>query len=299
MRRHSIDFLEKLLLINMTDTKLKIGTKEDGSPKILRIDNLIRPELDKVKKRVIKQGYQYICVVTGLPGSGKSTLSRTLARYCCKWFNEDYIAFTGDEFVQISNDCPEFSAVILDESFESLNSKVGMSEEFLKILNHLQIIRQKHLFIFLCLPNFFDLSKNVALFLTSHLFLTYSDENGDRGRFLVFDREAKKKLYILGRQFQNYNAEKANFRALFWENEDIVNIEKYNAMKKRHLLSQNDRLKNKKSQKWDRDLLLWRLYKEKGWKITDIANFISSNERTVYKLFEKHRQNSEKGATCS
>lgn len=270
----------------MSVTKIKIGEKMDGSPKILRLDSLFRPELDKVKVRVRKKNWDYVALVAGLPGSGKSTFARGLARYFCKWFGLEYIAFSGDDFIEITNNCPEYSSVILDESFASLNSKLTQTEDFIKIINHLQLIRQKHLFIFLCLPNFFDLAKGIAIFRSSHLFVTYADDKGDRGHFLAFDRDNKRKLYVKGSKFMDYNAQKANFYAKFWENNDILDVSEYDKLKEEHLMSQNKTEIEKMHGKQQRNKILWKLYSEYHWKVSEIAKLAEMNEKSVYKTFK-------------
>ena len=251
--------------------KIIIGKNKDGTNKILKLDRLLKPELDKVRIRVKKKNWDYVALVAGIPGSGKSTLARTLARYFCRWFDVSYVAFSGDDFIEITNNCPEYSSVILDESFASLNSKVSMSEDFVKIINHLQLIRQKHLFIFLCLPNFFDLAKGISIFRSSHLFVTYADKIGNRGHFLVFDRDNKRKLYVKGGKYMNYNAQKANFYARFWRNDGIIDINKYNTMKEDHMKAQNDKELRRITNKSGRNDILWKLHQEHGWMIKDLA----------------------------
>lgn len=277
----------------MTYVKIKIGTKEDGSKKILRIDKLIKEEMDKVKLRVDKKGWDYIALVSGIPGSGKSTLARGLARYLCSWFSLKYIAFNGDDFIRITEKCPPLSAVILDESFASLNSKVGMSSDFIKIINHLQIIRQKHLFIFLCLPNFFDLAKGVAIFRSSHLFVTYPTLDGDKGRFLVFDRDAKRKLYVKGSKFMDYNAEKANFKGLFHLNPDILDENEYEERKRRHTLNMTEQEINKNPEKSQRNTIIYKLYKNYGWKVVDLAELAGIHKRSIYRIIESAKKSAE------
>ncbi|KKK47773.1 hypothetical protein LCGC14_3151820, partial [marine sediment metagenome] len=83
---------------------------------------------------------------------------------------------------------------------------------FMSLLN---TIRQKRLFIFLVLPDFFDLSKNIAIFRSRWLIHCYSESFGDVGRFVMFDRKSKKQLYIRGKQYENYSAVRADFRGVF------------------------------------------------------------------------------------
>jgi len=201
--------------------------------------------LKRAVMRVVKKKWDYVAVVSGIPGAGKSTLARTMAKFVCPWFDESYIAFDYDDFVKLCDNAPEHSAIVLDESFESMNTKVSTSPQFQKIIQHLQLIRQRHLFVFLCLPNFFDLSKGIAVFRTSHLFFVYDDEDGNRGRFCAFDRTAKRKLYIKGNRFLDYYAWSPNFKDRFIENKNICNIELYDRRKLEHLRSQEASIKGK------------------------------------------------------
>ncbi len=222
------------------------GVTQDGSPCRYYLDNDLKKTLDLAKYRVLKKNWDYVCIVCGLPGSGKSNFARQLARYCCPWFDENYIAWKDEKtegsdvkgFIDITTECPENSAVVLDESFATLNSRVSMSPVFLRIINHIQLIRQKHLFIFLCLPNFFDLSKGIAIFRSSHLFITYADDKGQRGRFLGFDRNGKRKLFIKGNKYVDYDAQRSNFKGRFTQDFRIVPPDVYENLKKKHYIEQ-------------------------------------------------------------
>jgi len=218
--------------------RVECGKTKEGKKCIITIDGYLKKILDKAIVRVKKHNWDYVCVISGYSGAGKSTLARTIARYCDHEFNENKIAFTDTEFIEKTNTMPEFSAIVLDESFESLNTKVTNSRAFLRIINHLQIIRQKHLFIILCLPNFFDLSKGIAVFRTNHLFVVYADEGGIRGRFMAFGRNEKRKLYVRGAKYMDYHAQKSNFYARFYRNGIILDEEIYEDMKRKHLMAQ-------------------------------------------------------------
>ena len=173
---------------------------------------LLHQELSEVKKVVNNNDFDYVALFCGLPGMGKSTLAQSVAKFLDPNFTIDNICMTADEFVEKTTTLPKHSAVILDESFASLNSRVATSRDFLRILNHLQIIRQRNLFVMLCLPNFFDLGKPISIYRSQHLFVVYGSEYGKRGDFAAFGRDKKRNLYIKGIKFLNYHAEKPNFR---------------------------------------------------------------------------------------
>lgn len=237
----------------------------------IRIDPKLQRTLDKARRRN-KKNWDYVAVVAGIPGSGKSTFVQSVARYCCPWFDESYIAFNHEQFVDITNKAPEYSAVVLDESFQSLNSKLVMSPEFTEIINHLQIIRIKKLYIFLCLPNFFDLTKGVAIFRTSHLFVIYADDEGNRGRFLAFDRDGKRWLYIKGSKFMDYNAQKANFFGQYWDDE-VVPRDLYEELKIKHLKAQTVEA-NIPRLKLNYAKLITYCYETKKMPLDELANVI-------------------------
>jgi len=264
------------------------GEDHKGKPCKFYMDGYLKNTLD-VSKRRVEKNWDYVCIVSGIPGSGKSTFARTIARYCCPWFNEKYIAFTDEEFIRITSTCENNSAVILDESFQSLNARMTMSKSFLRIINHLQIIRQKNLYVILCLPNFFDLSKGVAVFRASHLFITYASADGMRGKFLAFGRDEKRRLYVKGGKFMNYNAVKANFMGRYTTNENIVKEKVYERMKLKHLLLEQQKLE-KKSAKPDRDAIILNLRYQEKKTMQQIAKICGLTDGAVSKIITKHQE---------
>lgn len=253
----------------------------------ITIDMNVKNALDIAKDRVINRNYDYLCCTAGFSGVGKSTfILFTAAPYCCPWFDLSYVAFTADEFINICNNAPRNSAVVLDECFEALNSRTGMSKEFLKIFNHLQIIRQRNLFIFLNLPNFFDLNKNVALFRINHLFVCYEDQRtGKRGKVLGFGRDTKRTLYVKGGKYCDYNAVRANFRAEFRRNKHLYDEKIYEKMKLRHLFNQSKKIDSPIPAREDRanfltDNVIINL-KRKGFKQKEMAEILGTSLNTV------------------
>lgn len=261
------------------------GVLEDGSPYTHYFDGNLEKNVLNVVDRVKNHGYDYIAVVTGIRGEGKSNFAQGVARRCCPWFSKDYIAFTDKDFIRITNEAKEFSSVVLDESFASLNSRVTSSRSFLRILNHIQLLRQKHLFIFLCLPNYFDLSKNVAIYTSSHLFLVYSDKN-ERGFFCAFDRDSKKRLYIKGSKFLDYNCVRANFFGRFTK-QGFISEDVYEGMKRKHLLSQNKFIDVvSRDDKFKFDVVSW-LKDVESWDMDRIVEVCKVSKKTLYNILKR------------
>lgn len=253
------------------------------------IDNNLAGVLKRARIRTIKKKWDYVSIIAGLPGSGKSTLAQMLAKFCCRWFDKSYVAFDADTFIKITTTCPEFSSVILDESFESLYNRLSYSPDFIRIINHLQIIRQRHLHIFICLPNFFDLSKGVAVFRSSHLFVTYGDDEDNRGFYLCFGREEKKKLYVEGHRYMDYDAVRASFHGKF-DNYHIIPDAEYEAMKLEHLKSQGT---SKKINKYERihanrlKLLISHLRNTNLMSLKEISTILNTTTDNLVHILEK------------
>lgn len=263
------------------------GNDYEGKPCHFYMDENLKNNLDMVKEVVTKKDFDYVAIVAGLPGTGKSNFSINCAKYLDPNFTEDNIAFSAEEFVNITNNCPNNSAVILDESFASLNSKVTLTSDFIRVVNHLQLIRQKNLYIFLNLPNFFDLSKGIAIYRSSHLFVVYGEKFGDRGSFAAFDRDKKKELYILGQKFMNYLATSPNFRGRFVK-QKAIDEEVYKNAKYTHLKSQEGNGVFSKKEEFANKVLaaayyLWGMPMDYLEKITE------KNAVTLYQRMAKYK----------
>lgn len=254
------------------------------------LDGYLKRALDVAKIRVIKKDFQYIAVISGSSGDGKSTLAKSIAKYCCPWFNLSYVVFSGEQFIKKTSEAKPFSSIILDESFASMNTKISQSKDFLKILSQLQIIRQKNLFIILCIPNFFDLHKSFALFMANHLFLPYSSDEGQRGKFLAFSKAQKRKLYIKGQRFCDYNCVKANFRGSFRRSLSIYDEKEYLKLKKAHLLSQQKEIETK-SRNFERDKIIQDLCYDDEIKKPRLAELFNLKIRTIQLICAKSPKN--------
>jgi hypothetical protein len=277
------------------------GKDWKGQPCQFSMDGYLEKSLREIKEVVKTKDFDYVSIVCGMCGLGKSNFAIQLAKYCCDWFDEKYIAFSAKQFIDITTNCPNNSSVILDESFASLNSRITMTREFLRIVNHLQIIRQKNLFIFLCLPNYFDLSKGVAIYRSRHLFVVYEGQKfGDRGRFLAFGVQEKKMLYILGQKYMNYHAVKANFRGIFYK-QKAIDDEVYKKLKLENLSKQDNPEEQKRTRvHLQRDKALWLLHNNFKVPVKELMKHCKMDERAVYFALEAVEEDmkNESGSIC-
>ena len=270
------------------------GLNPDGTPCQFHLDEFLKNNLDEVKDVVGTSGkagndWDEIALIAGYPGTGKSNFAMSVARYCCEWFDISYIAFDAESFIELTNKCKPNSSIILDESFQSLNSKTTMTSDFVRIINHLQLVRQKNLYIFLCLPNFFDLAKTIAIYRSSHLFVTYSEKYGHRGSFAAFGREEKKNLYILGQKFMNYNAARPNFRGRFVKAKGL-DMEGYIQRKQEHLKAQGTIVVKETKVRISRDNLFYKLFHLQKLPAELISEYSGLDITQVYAIIRKVEQ---------
>ena len=262
------------------------GENWKGEPCEFYMNIKLHEELQNVKKVVNNKDFDYVSLVCGLPGQGKSTLAQSMAKFLDPNFTLDNIAMTADEFIEKTTNLPKHSAVILDESFAGLNSRVATSKEFLKILNHIQLIRQRNLFIFLCLPNFFDLGKPIAIFRSHHLFVVYGSVFGERGEFAAYGRNNKRQLYVKGIKYINYHAHGPNFRGKFYQ-QKAIDEKEYDKKKYAHLQAENKKLDNVTHTKTTMKLVRTvKNLKNKGLKQYEISEITGLTEKTIKKYLE-------------
>jgi hypothetical protein len=199
-------------------------SKQEGS---IYLDGFLWKTFIDAKEVMKKRDVDLPIAVTGYPGTGKSTLTTQLASLCDPTFNEYRMAQSAEDFIKGIKEAEPGQAWALDESYADLNSAEIRRETGRALLNVLNIIRQKRLYIFILLPNYFDLAKNIALFRTRWLLHCYAEHFGDVGKVCAFDRNTKHQLYVKGKRFEDYNCVKADFYGTFtktippnfnWEN---------------------------------------------------------------------------------
>lgn len=168
------------------------------------VDPIIKEELDKVKKNVTKKDRDYVMVIDGEEGAGKSVLAFQIAKYLDSKFVLDNICFNADQFIARLKTAPKYSCIILDEAFSSANSRASLTEVNRSLIGVATEMRQRNLFVIIVIPSFFDLDKYFALWRCRSLFHVYFKKDGSRGRYVIFPKSKKKYLYLTGKKFYDY-----------------------------------------------------------------------------------------------
>jgi len=150
----------------------------------------IRSNLDIVKKEYLKQDLDFIQVISGEEGFGKSTLAWLCCKYIDATFNAERIAYNANEFKTLLNDCKPESAILLDEGEWLLYSRSAMTKGNVEITKILQAIRLKRFFITICIPSFRRIDEHIRTDRASGLMIIPC-----RGRVAGYGKKKLRRAY--------------------------------------------------------------------------------------------------------
>jgi len=197
------------------------------------IDSVLKKELDQVRYRVLEKDFDFVTIVDGREGSGKSVLAMQMGAYLDPRFSLDNIVFTSEEFIKKIKDpkIKKGACIILDEAFNAINSRASMTEVNRSMGAVATEMRQKNLFIIIVLPSYFDLDKQFAIHRASSLIHVYLKNNVDRGQYLIFPRSKKLHLYLNGKKTYNYSKPKSPLPPCRFTNHYTVDEFEYRSKK--------------------------------------------------------------------
>lgn len=166
--------------------------------------------VNRIMDRLLKYDKNFMGIIVGETGIGKSSLSLVLAACVDKNFSIDRVAFSGSEFMKIINSgLPKGSAVVFDECGIGNVLKTGSggmaAREFQstsnKILSYvLQGFRSRNLAIFFTLPSLRLL--DVQTKLLSHCIIECIDRTQNCVVAKVFQLQHNPRI---GKDFYHYN----------------------------------------------------------------------------------------------
>ena len=234
------------MIIERETPKGKIDLYIDGK--------LYRDIQTKIKPKLLKKDFDYVIVVDGAEGAGKSLLSQQLAKAVDPSFNLSRMCMTSDEFIKAINNAKKGQAVVFDEAFTGLSSRQALSDTNKIMVSMMMEMRQKNLFVIIVMPTFFLLERYVAIFRAKGLFHVYL-KNGERGRWIFFNERKKKLLYLTGKKLFSYKQPKSRYRGRFLD-QYVVDEAEYREKKRKALTGKERITKSGKLMK-QRNLILY------------------------------------------
>ncbi len=258
--------------------------------KSFHMDDTLHRELKKMKEQVLVHNDMGVILVDGRPGSGKSTLASQAAFFLTDGnFTVDYESFNQRQTFDIMRKMKEGDCCIIDESFDVINKRMAQTSSNMLTINMLQQMRSRKVFILILLPSFYDLDKNVSLWLASALLHCYRSPEplGKRGQYVAYDIEGIQKLWLYGRQSYSYSLKitQPNFRARFTKYFPI-SLKIYEE-KKRTSLTEKPKEETTNSKYYQQRNILIKELKDSGLSVSDISKKIGLRDRSIYDVLKR------------
>ena len=269
---------------------------------------IIEEQLDNARIAVEKNDRDFVIVIDGEEGSGKSVLAQQIAKKLDPKFCLENIVFNADQFIDKIKKAKPNSCILLDEAFSASSSRGALTEVNRSMVAVATEMRQRNLYVLIVLPTFFDLDKYFALWRCRALFHVYFNKKGGRGNFIIFPKSAKKYLYLNGKKHYNYSKPASPFPACSFPNyytvdETEYRIKKAEAFSKRTISNQakkwklqrdslvNEMYHNREtpSREFEKIFIKWGAVPVSQREIQKIANSMNINDRIV----ESDNENNE------
>ena len=200
-----INYIRRLKHAAQLECKKYTATTIEVGGKRFYMNALLQRVLDHFLKSVKRFAWDFVILIDGIEGSGKSSVGKAVAFYLTKKFNKkntftnDNIVFTVEQFFEALDKAKPGSVILWDEFVLG-----GLSTDMTAIQNALikkfTLIRKKRLFIILVIPYLWMLRTYFAIGRTKMLIHVYSEDFISRGTYLVYGFNKKHQLFFQGKE---------------------------------------------------------------------------------------------------
>ena len=208
------------------------------------MDGILKANLDSAKT-LIKEDWDFLYVIDGEVGCGKSVFAQQMAYYVSDGkFKIEQVCFSAGQFREAVLNAEKYEAIVFDEAFRGLSGRSSLSQTNKHIVELLNEIRQKNLFIFIVLPSMWDLDKYVTQHRCSGIFHVYylprkkpdGSYTRDRGHVRFYKKD--KITYLIGNSRIRYiypkeTSFKITFRDFYTLDEKSYKKKKSNALQRK------------------------------------------------------------------
>jgi len=249
--------------------------------------------LDKIKESLTHRDQDYVMIVDGTEGSGKSVFAMQTGKYIDPTLDLNNICMDAEEFKKAIKNAKQFQCVIFDEAFTGLSSKGALSQINRMLVSLMMQMRQKNLFVIVVLPSFFLLDKYVALFRAKSLFHIY--QYNKRRCFVGLNHKKKQYIYLTGKKVYSYGkiTKKCRYKGNFFNNY-VINEKKYRAKKAKALENMEKVTETQPKYLIQRNKMIEALHKQ-GLSVKGIADYCKKSdfgleERGIYKILAQFKE---------
>ncbi len=196
-----------MMLYKLKDPK----TKEEIS---YHIDKKIVYLLDGVKNYISKRDKDYVMLVDGYEGSGKSTFAIQMGKYVDPTLDLSKVCMTPDEFKEAIKTAKKGQCVIYDEAVTGLTAGDSITKVGRILKSMMMQMRQKNLFVIVIMPVIFEFNKYAVLSRTRFFFHIY-ETGGRMGYFVGLNKKGTRITYLKGKKTHSYTV-RSRFNGRFY-----------------------------------------------------------------------------------
>lgn len=249
------------------------------------IHKKLKENFDKLKKANARDwDFKIIISGNGMTRTGKTTFAAQLAKYLNPNTEERNWIYRGDQLIKTAMSLGKGAVIVYDEAREGLDSKKAMHKYSQNIVDYFNECGYLNQYLMIILPDFFDLNKSIALNLSISLINVGIKGNFHRGYFDFYSRKAKRYLFIKGKKFNDYNAQKPTFDGTFTEYFPF----EYQVLEDMKKQAIRDRQKQEMKKPDKSQSAVWKLSREHLWNQTQIANLFDVSQRTISNWIQRY-----------
>jgi ribosomal protein L37AE/L43A len=168
------------------------------------------------RNAVMNQDIDFVCLVDGVEGGGKSVHAMQIAAFMDKDRKIDIdtqVCYTNEDLTRAITTLPKFKSVVFDEAGRGFNRRSSTDKANVQLVNLFRECRKNNLFLFIVMPSFYDMDMNMAVWRSRcliHIDYTWDRDNPrkplSRGLARFYNEKGKKSLYCnkLWRQQYHY-----------------------------------------------------------------------------------------------
>lgn len=239
---------------------VEVTDPNTGKVWTFHLDKKAKRFLDsKVIPSISKKDKDYVILIDGYEGSGKSTFAQQIGKYVDPTLDLDRICMTADEFKQAIIKASKGQCVIYDEAVTGMTAGDSISRIGKLLKSMMMQMRQKNLFVIIILPTIFELNRYTVMSRSRFFFHIY-ESKGRMGYWVGYNKKDTKKLYLYGRKNYTYKI-RSFFNGRFC-GKYTVDEEQYRKKKAAALFKLDE--PDERKHKWliQRDKIIIGLYKE-------------------------------------
>ncbi len=276
----------------------------DGKEKPLYMDTELHYQLiNYVIPAVKKKDFDYVLVIDGDEGVGKSVFGMGIGKVLDPNFDLKNVCFTPEDFINRIKTAKKNECIMFDEGFLGLSSRSSLSQTNQLIVSNMMMMRQLNLFVIIVLPSVFMLDRYCVLHRAKGLLHVYLGDDGRRGNWVYFNKARMKTLWLLGKKLYDYRVVKYVLDGNF-NDQYMVNEKEYRKKKLKALELENDLNFEENKYKSQRDMIFYTLYTKMEFKQAELAELckeagIRMQQGNISKIIQQVKRKQERNIIFS